>query len=476
MKGRSSLFTFRNGKKVSFVAHAVKTEELLSDIKAYLKSDPGQLDWQKVNLGQIGWRIVHNGETKYLGAEVAKWDLELEPREKHFDKRITVSTPLQKAGAYMLTATMENGNVSKILVWVADTAIAQKMLDGKTLYYVADAVDGTPVAGANLEFFGYKQTHLGNNRWKIETSNFAEDCQCRRHLDPRSPRSQAGLSVAHHLPHQARAVRLLRLRGRVERPLLRPGLQHREGVHDDRSSGLSARSEGGVQAVGPPAQYDQDSTSEFAKQSFPVEIHNPKGEKIYSQVLETDEFGGLVGELPLPKDAPLGMYNIVLNKQMNNLQIHGGNSFRVEEYKKPEFEVTIDSPKEPVMLGEKIDAKIKAKYYFGSPVTNAKVKYKITRVSHTQNWYPTAPWDWCFGRGYWWFAYDYGWYPGFNEWCGCKRPYPIWWGRGQVDPPELISDMEVDVGPEGEWQCRSIPRSPRSCTPTRTTNTPSPPK
>jgi hypothetical protein len=47
---------------------------------------------------------------------------------------------------------MEGGNVSKILVWVADTAIAQKQLDGKVMYYVADAVDGTPVAGANVAF------------------------------------------------------------------------------------------------------------------------------------------------------------------------------------------------------------------------------------------------------------------------------------------------------------------------------------
>ena len=58
----------------------------------------------------------------------------------------------------------------------------------------------------------------------------------------------------------------------------------------------------------------------------------------------------------------------------------GGGSFRVEEYKKPEFEVKVDAPTEPVMLGEKITATIKAKYYFGSPVTKAKVKYKVNRT------------------------------------------------------------------------------------------------
>ena len=69
----------------------------------------------------------------------------------------------------------------------------------------------------------------------------------------------------------------------------------------------------------------------------------------------------------------------------------GGNHFRVEEYKKPEFEVTVDAPTEPVMLGEKITATIKAKYYFGSPVTKAKVKYKVLRTSYTDDWYPRRP-------------------------------------------------------------------------------------
>src|SRR5205814_9824732 len=99
-----------------------------------------------------------------------------------------------------------------------------------------------------------------------------------------------------------------------------------------------------------------------------------------------------------------------------------GNSFHREEYKKPEFEVTIKAPTAPVALSEKITARIEAKYYFGSPVTKATVKYKIHRSAHSDAWYPHAAWDWCYGPGYWWFAYDYSWYRGFNNWAGCHRP------------------------------------------------------
>ena len=51
-------FRFRNGNKVSFEAHAINVAKLLDDVKAYLKSNPGQLDWHKLNIGNIGYRLV----------------------------------------------------------------------------------------------------------------------------------------------------------------------------------------------------------------------------------------------------------------------------------------------------------------------------------------------------------------------------------------------------------------------------------
>src|SRR5262249_2979311 len=98
-------------------------------------------------------------------------------------------------------------------------------------------------------------------------------------------------------------------------------------------------------------------------------------------------------------------------------------------------------------LGEKITATIQAKYYFGAPVTKAKVKYKVLRTNHSGAWYPLAPWDWFYGRGYWWFAANYAWYPGWKSW-GCVRPIPPWWGRPQ-QPPEVVSENEVAIGPDG---------------------------
>ncbi|HEV3144939.1 MAG TPA: MG2 domain-containing protein [Gemmataceae bacterium] len=193
------------------------------------------------------------------------------------------------------------------------------------------------------------------------------------------------------------------------------------------------------------AKYDQPDSAEFAKQMFTVRINNPKGERILEKDIATDEYGGLVGEYAIAKNAMLGSYYLYLTNRANSVQ--GGGHFRIEEYKKPEFEVTVEAPKEPVQLGEKVEATIKAKYYFGAPVVNAKVKYKVLRSSYDSRWFPRGAWDRFYGSGYWWFASDYTWYPGWNEW-GCMRPLFFWW-RGASEPPEVVMENEVPVGPDG---------------------------
>ncbi len=194
------------------------------------------------------------------------------------------------------------------------------------------------------------------------------------------------------------------------------------------------------------AKYDMEDTSEFAGREFTVEFRNLKGDKIVSERRKTDAYGGIEGDYKLPADATLGVYGMTVKQPGTENQL-GGGSFRVEEYKKPEFEVTVDAPAGPVMLGEKITATIKAKYYFGSPVVNAKVKYTIRRTNYEERWYPIRPWDWLYGPGYWWFGCDYNWYPGWRSW-GCPRPMPFWWPH-QEQPPELVAEQEVQIGPDG---------------------------
>ncbi len=459
-KGTTFDYRFRNGKQVSFEAHEVLVDKLLDDVKAYIKTRPERLEWEQLNIQNIGHRLVQKDEKKYIGEKVAEWKLDLEPRENHYDKRLTVTTPLQKPGAYLVRAKMADGrtadggdakgNTNFIVLWIADTAIVKKPIQGQTMYYVADSASGTPIAKANVEFFGYRQRYVQNTkRYEIDVKNFAEfssgEGQVR--LDGnRLPQNHQWLIIARtdagrfsylgfgnvwYASYQDGAYNEKKIFGISDRPVYRPAQPVKFNFWAGR------------------ARYDApEDKSEFAGLTATVKINNPKGEKVLEKKYTLDEYAGLHDEWMLPVDATLGQYyaQIIVHRGGDN--DFGGNlSFRVEEYKKPEFEVIVDAPKEPVKLGEKVTAKITAKYYFGSPVTEAKVKYKVLRTSHSAEWFPSARWDWFYGPGYWWWSYDYAWYPGWSKW-GCMRPYP-WWHGGRWEQPEVIAEREAEIGKDG---------------------------
>ncbi len=101
-KGATVEFRFRNGKQVAFEAHEIHVAKLLDDVKAALKKKPRQLQWQDINVENLGYRIFKQNQKQYLGEKVAEWKLDVQPRPKHFDRRITVATPLQKAAPICL--------------------------------------------------------------------------------------------------------------------------------------------------------------------------------------------------------------------------------------------------------------------------------------------------------------------------------------------------------------------------------------
>jgi alpha-2-macroglobulin len=457
-KGATVDFRFRNGASVSFEAHEVLVPKLLADVKEYLKSNPRRFDDERREVANIGWRLVDDNQTRYRGERVASWELKLEPREHHFDKRITVQTPLQKPGAYLVTARVAGGNTCKIIVWVADTVIVKKPIQKGSLYFVADAVSGKPIAKANVEFFGYRleqrDKKLFGREHDVVTANFAEftDANGQLILPPKKGDERIGSWLITATTETGRFAYLgftgiwsavyadseynrTKVFTITDRPVYRPNqpVKFKFWVRH--------------------AKYDQEDTSSFAHKNFTMEIHDPKDTKVFEKNFVADDYGGFDGELDLPADAALGVYRIeVLDKPRSakNARQLGGGDFRVEEYKKPEFEVSVEAPGEPVMLGEKIGATVSAKYFFGAPVANAKVKYKVLRSAHDARWFPPMPWDWFYGPGYWWFASDYTWYPGWSAW-GCVRPHPFWW-VGERTPPEVVADGEARIGADGKFK------------------------
>jgi len=444
-KGATVEYRFRNGKKVSLTARAVDTQKLLADVQAYIKSQPKHVEWDEANIDELGYRLVTKNQTKYLGKTVASWQQPLEPRPDHFDRLVTLNTPLKQAGAYLLTAKMEGGNTCYIVLWLADLTIVKKSLGDKVMYYVADAVTGQPAAGARVNLFGYRQEwvekkkdHPGAGYYHFPTKSLTGVTDANGMLiEPADMKdsynwlitAKEGASLAYlgftsawggrRYDEQYNQIRAFII---TDRPVYRPGQTVKFKVWVA------------------PAKYDQEGKNPFAGQNFDLNIQNPRDENMLEKAFTADNYGGFDGEFTLEDEATLGVYTIFTD--------YGDASFRVEEYKKPEFEVTVDAPAEPVMLGEKITATINAKYYFGAPVTEAKVKYKVLRSEKSADWYPAGAWDWFYGPGYWWFAYDYTWYPRWSEW-GCPRPVFSWWQRYGNEQPEVVAEGEAAIDKDG---------------------------
>jgi uncharacterized protein YfaS (alpha-2-macroglobulin family) len=443
-RGATVEFRYRNGRRVQFQASEILFDKLLDDVKKTISSRPAQLDWQQIDISDIGNRLVTLNQNQYLGRAVARWDLDLDPRPGHLDRRTTVNTPLQKAGAYLLSAKMEGGNTSQIVVWIDDTVLVKKTLEQKAYYFVADSRSGKPVPGADVDLFGWRMIQVeGKNQFRVETKSFSSKADAEGQVVVSTEGAFDGRGGFQWLT-TARTPE-----GRLAHLGFNPiwGAQFYDPAYDQVKVYLIT--DRPVYRPGQPvrfkfwvahARYDQPDAADFARQNFTVEIQTPKGEKLLTKTFQADVFGGFDGSVELPSDAALGIYQIFITGR-------GGGSFRVEEYKKPEFEVKVEAPTKPVMLGEKVPATIHAKYYFGSPVAESKVKYKVTRTAADERWYPVARWDWLFGPGYWWFAADSAWYPGWSRW-GVARPFPWWWQRPQ-GPPEVVAEAEVPIRPDG---------------------------
>ena len=118
-----------------------------------------------------------------------------------------------------------------------------------------------------------------------------------------------------------------------------------------------------------------------------VEIDDPDQKPVYQKTLTVSAAGSIHDDLQLAPAAALGSYFIQV-KRPGSAEPYGDvptGSFDVEAYRKPEYEVRVTPAKGRVLQGETGHATIDARYFFGEPVSGAKVKYSVYRSRY---WFP----------------------------------------------------------------------------------------
>jgi len=159
--------------------------------------------------------------------------------------------------------------------------------------------------------------------------------------------------------------------------------------------------------------------------TVPVAISDAQGKELYHEVLTVSDVGTFHGELQLGEEAGLGYYQIAA--QLGGEYAPAIN-FQVAEYRKPEFQVDVETDKDACVQGDTINVAAQATYYFGGPVADAYVRWSLLSANYFFNYK---------GKGYWDFT-DYEWW----EWR---------YQEGYGAYGELISQGEGRTDKEGRF-------------------------
>jgi len=271
------------------------------------------------------------------------------------------------AGVYLIEATDGTYKAYTVAI-VTSIAVVERVDNGQASLYVADRKTGAPVeADVALWADGHLQSSAragadGMATLKMKASSGTTTPAgavgaspenvwiLARHGDDAALVTPWSYTFSSGNPQNTRAMVY------TDRPVYRPG-------HTVHIKGI-LRTEKDDALVLP------------AERSIKMTITGPDNKEVFSKDLPVSPHGTVAADLTLESDAGLGYYSMRLG------DANGMGSFYVEEYKKPEYQVTVKPSVTRVLQGNSIQATIEARYFFGEPVANAKVTYVVHTSQH----------------------------------------------------------------------------------------------
>lgn len=141
----------------------------------------------------------------------------------------------------------------------------------------------------------------------------------------------------------------------------------------------------------------------FDGRGVEVAVSDPNEKVVLRQRRPVDEFGSVEVTFPVPAGAALGYYSVQISAGDEQASAH----FEVQEYRRPEFEVTARPASRFVVQGEAARVDVEARYYFGQPVSGGLLTY----VVHKQPYFSPLRWNEDEaedgpGGGGWWYSGD----------------------------------------------------------------------
>lgn len=320
------------------------------------------------NLQWIKMRIWNDKSKKEVDSQTHRY----EGKQNYEIFRDTMNIPKLPLGRYCIEFTTSDSEIQPDTLYynVSNiTVISEDIPNGERRYIVVDATTGAPVPGAKLEFkheasrgkkavtntvtVNEKGEYIWNGKehpdsYRAYTSEdkFMPVCDFGwnryDYYEPRSTDNQVNIYT--------------------DRMLYRPG----QTVH---ASILAYVTRKGV------------DTSVRPDVPFTLILRDANGKEVAKKELTTDSYGAASADFDLPTTGLTGQFTLRTDHD------GGYNTIRVEEYKRPTYEVTFDEVKTSYKAGDTLMVRGVAKSFAGVPVQGAKVKYKVERQRRYWGWY-----------------------------------------------------------------------------------------
>ena len=276
-------------------------------------------------------------------------------------------------GAYLMEVTSDNTGIApqRELFYVSNLAVMiQQLPDDKHRYVVVNATDGQPVAGAKIELYDQWYDFKTKKDKRTVHARLTTDENGEAYF--KNVDGNVLISTSNDKFTPAKDIYLSRTRYYekkdndakyqvyTDRALYRPGQTvHVTAINFVNMKGIDAKVPVGLELV--------------------FRLCNASWKEVEMKKAKVDEYGTASVDFELPKEGQTGMYHVSVNDQVNRF-------FRVEEYKRPTFEITFPKVNEKYDWGDTVVVKASAKTYAGVPVQGAKVEYQVTRRNQLWWW------------------------------------------------------------------------------------------
>ena len=277
-------------------------------------------------------------------------------------------------GAYLMEVTSDNTGIApqRQLFYVSNLAVMiQQLPDDRHRYVVVNATDGQPIAGAKIMLYD-KDYDVKTGKWKrlvharLTTDENGEayfknvdgNVLISTSNDKFAPAKDIYLSRARYYEKKDDEVKYQLF---TDRAIYRPG----QKVH--------------ASAVSYIVKKGLDASVPGKSRELKFILRDANWKQVAEQKATTDEYGTASVDFELPKEGQTGQYSISVNGTATEY-------IRVEEYKRPTFEITFPKVNEKYNWGDTVVVKATAKTYAGVPVQGAKVEYQVTRRNQLWWW------------------------------------------------------------------------------------------